>query len=43
MTAEQKELIKLLVDYINAEDWASVKVLCRGHFLDLFDSVEEGL
>lgn len=35
----EKETIGLLIDYVNAEDWESVKVVLRGQFLDVFDPV----
>jgi hypothetical protein len=43
MNKKQKEVIDLLVEYANADDWASVKVLIQGQFLDCFDSVNSDL
>ena len=43
MNEKQKEVIDLIVQYANAEDWASVKVLIHGQFLDVFDSVNSDL
>jgi hypothetical protein len=43
MSKEQKEIIDLLVEYANANDWASIKVIIQGQFLDVFDSVNSDL
>jgi hypothetical protein len=40
MNSAQKEVIDLLIDYINAEDWPSVKVVLTGQFLDIFDPIK---
>ena len=39
MNERQKEVIALIVQYANANDWASVKVVIQGEFLDTFDAV----
>ena len=40
MNSAQKEVIDLLIDYINSEDWPSVKVVLTGQFLDTFDPIK---
>ena len=39
MNNAQKETIDLLIDYVNSEDWGSIKVVLRGQFLDVFDPI----
>ena len=43
MNERQKEVIALIVQYANANDWASVKVVIQGEFLDTFDAVNSDL
>jgi hypothetical protein len=43
MNKQQKEIIDLIVQYANANDWESVKVAIQGEFLDVFDSVNSDL
>jgi hypothetical protein len=43
MNEKQKAVITLIVQYANAEDWASIKVLIQGEFLDVFDSINSDL
>jgi hypothetical protein len=43
MNNTQKEIIDLIVQYANANDWASVKAAIQGEFLDVFDSVNSDL
>jgi hypothetical protein len=43
MIKKQKEIIDLIVQYANAEDWASIKVLVQGEFLDVFDPANSDL
>jgi hypothetical protein len=43
MNNTQKEIIDLIVQYTNANDWESVKVVIQGQFLDAFDSINSDL
>jgi hypothetical protein len=43
MSKEQKEIIDSIVRYANANDWASVKVIIQGEFLDVFDTANSDL
>lgn len=43
MDAKQKEIIELIVQYANANDWDSVKVIIQGEFLDTFDAINSDL
>jgi hypothetical protein len=43
MDEKQKAIIALIVQYANADDWASVKVVIQGEFLDTFDAVNSDL
>jgi hypothetical protein len=43
MSNSKKAIIDLIVSYANANDWASVKVIIQGEFLDAFDSINSDI
>ena len=43
MNNTQQAIIDLIVHYANNNDWASVKVVIQGEFLDAFDSANSDL